>query len=118
MIVSETLRPAAAKQTPEGGPPLAGDDPVYLPDPVLDATVRMLVELAAQVWVDRERLLVMEQILAERGVVTREAVECFKPGPEQAKRLKEERNRFVEDVFRELRRVPVQEGRQSESRQR
>ena len=27
-------------QTPEGGTPLAGDDPVYLQDPVLDATVR------------------------------------------------------------------------------
>ena len=34
-------------ETPEGGTPIAGADPVYLADPLLDASVRMLVELSA-----------------------------------------------------------------------
>ncbi len=96
-----------SEQTPETGTPIAGDNPVYLPDPVLDATVRMVVELAAQVWVDRERLLVVEQLLAERGVVTREAIEHYQPSPEVAAAWKARRNQFVEDVFKPLRTLPL-----------
>lgn len=94
-------------QTPEGGIPLAGDDPVYLKDPVLDATVRMLVELSAQVWVERERRLTLEALLEARGLVTREAIEQFVPDEGQRVRVKTERDRFIEDVFKELRRIPL-----------
>ena len=102
--------PDSNKQTPEGGAPIAGTDPVYLRDPVLDATVRMVVELAAQVWVDRERLLAMEVLLAERGAVTREALATFKPDAQTSARFKAERTRFIDDVFKELRRIPVGPG--------
>jgi len=93
------------RQTPEGGTPLAGDDPVYLRDPVLDATVRMVVELTAQVWIDRERLLTIESLLDERGVLTREAIEQYKPSEARIAAIKAERDRFVADVFKELRRI-------------
>jgi hypothetical protein len=106
--VAETFDAEAyRRQTPEAGTPISGDDPIYLKDPILDATVRMLVELAAQVWVDRERLLVLEQLLAERGVATRAALAAYKPTGEQAAALKAERDKFIEDVFKELRRVPL-----------
>jgi hypothetical protein len=93
-------------QTPEGGTPLAGDDPIYLKDPVLDATVRMLVELAAQVWVDRERLLTIEALLDERGVVSRDCIERYTPSAERVALIATERRRFIDDVFKELRRMP------------
>jgi hypothetical protein len=93
------------RQTPEGGTPLAGDDPVYLRDPALDATVRMVVELAAQVWVDRERLLTIESLLADKGVVTREAIESYQATATRQAAVKAERDRFVADVFKELRRI-------------
>lgn len=97
------------RQTPEGGTPLAGPDPVYLQDPVLDATVRMVVELAAQVWVERERRITLETVLETRGLLTREQLEAFKPTAAQAAAIKEERNCFIEDVFKELRRIPVRQ---------
>lgn len=99
--------PQRNEQTPEGGTPLVGDDPVYLKDPLLDATVRMLVELAAQVWVDRERLLTIESLLDERGVVTRDSIENYKPAAERAAALRAERSRFIEEVFKDLRRIPT-----------
>lgn len=99
--------PGGTEQTPEGGTPLAGADPVYLENPVLDATVRMLVELSAQVWIERERRLSLEALLEQRGVLTREAIESLRPDPELAVRLREERNRFIDDVFKELRRIPL-----------
>ncbi len=96
-----------AAQTPEGGAPLVGPDPVYLENPVLDATVRMVVELAAQVWIERERRLALEAVLAARGVVGAGAVEGFKPDAAQSAALKAERARFIEDVFKDLRRIPA-----------
>ena len=94
-------------QTPEGGTPIAAADPVYLADPVLDATVRMVVELAAQVWVERERRITIEQLLEARGLQSRSDIEAFKPDASQAAALKAERSRFLEDVFKELRRIPL-----------
>lgn len=95
------------EQTPEGGTELAGADPIYLQDPVLDSTVRMVVELAAQVWVERERRISLETLLESRGIVTREAIENFVPDAAQAAALKAERSRFIEDIFKELRRIPI-----------
>ncbi len=101
------LRERYAGQTPEGGTPLAGPDPVYLESPVLDATVRIVVELAAQVWIERERRLALEQLLVARGLVAAGALETFQPDAAQTAALKAERGRFIEDVFKELRRIPV-----------
>jgi hypothetical protein len=94
-------------ETPEGGTPLVDDNPVYLPDPILDAAVRMLVELSAQLWIERERRWVTEQLLESRGLLTSHDIESFKPDPSQFADLKAERARFIEDVFKELRHIPI-----------
>jgi hypothetical protein len=67
----------------------------------------MLVELAAQVWVERERRITLETLLESRGLLSREAIEAFRPDAAQAAALKVERARFIEDVFKELRRIPI-----------
>lgn len=98
--------PLGEQQTPEGGTPLAGVDPIYLKDPILDATVRMLVELAAQVWVERERRLTLEARLESLGLLP--AAATAQPlSAATVAALKQERDRFIEDVFKELRRVPL-----------
>lgn len=94
-------------ETPEGGTPLAGEHPVYLPDPVVDAAVRMLVELSAQLWIERERRLVTEQLLEARGILQREEIEQFKPDADTLATIRYERSRYLESVFKELRRIPV-----------
>ena len=77
-----------AQQTPEGGTPIAGENPIYLKDPVLDATVRMVVELAAQVWIERERRMTLETLLEAQGTLSRAAIESFKPDAAQAAAFK------------------------------
>jgi hypothetical protein len=96
------------QQTPEGGTPLAGPDPIYLKDPLLDATVRMVVELTAQLWVEREHRFALEARLAEAGVLPAGALEHWKPSAEHVAHMRRERDRLVEDVFKELRRIPVE----------
>ena len=98
---------ASAPQTPEGGTPIVGPDPVYLPDPLLDATVRMVVELTAQVWVERERRIALEARLTDAGVLPAGAADHWQPSAEVSARLKLERDRLVDDVFKELRRIPA-----------
>ncbi|MEN9527216.1 MAG: hypothetical protein RLY56_1167 [Pseudomonadota bacterium] len=95
-------------QTPEGGTPIVGDDPVYLQDPIQDATVRMLLELAAQVWVERERRLTLEAMLETKGIIARDEIERFVPDSNLTAQIKDERTRFLEDIFKELRRIPLE----------
>lgn len=93
------------QQTPEGGVPLAGDNPSYFADPIQDALVNMVMELAAQVWVNRERMAALEAVLEERGELPADAVEGYRPDPQRAARLRQERDRFVADLLKEIQRL-------------
>jgi len=60
---SKRIRP----QTQEGGATLE-ESPVYFQDPALDRVVNMMMELAAQMWVQRDRMLAVEDLLAQNAV--------------------------------------------------
>lgn len=96
------------EQTPEGGVPSAGDHPHYFNDPILDCLTNMVLELAAEVWVNRERMLVFEQLLGEQDLISVDAVEDFTPSEEQQGSLREERDRFIAGIMREIRRLAEQ----------
>ena len=92
-------------QTPEGGEPLAGDDPILLKDPVVDALMRMVMEITAELWVERERRIALEDVLEGAGVITRDAVEGYEPTGERAAAFKQQRDELINGVFKELRRL-------------
>jgi hypothetical protein len=98
----------STQQTPEGGVPLAGDNPGYLADPIQDALVNMVMELAAQVWVNRERMSALETVLEERGDLPADAVESYRPSPQRAVQLRAERDQFVADILKEIQRLAPQ----------
>ncbi|MEQ8694641.1 MAG: hypothetical protein RIC85_04890 [Gammaproteobacteria bacterium] len=102
--------PDSRDQTPEGGAPVVGPNPIYLDDPVLDTMVSIVLELAAQMWVEREQRMVLESALAARGILTNETLENFEPTDEELNKIKLARTRFVDDVFKHLERVPVVKG--------
>ncbi len=88
--------------------PSAGDNPHYFNDPILDCLTNMLLELAAEVWVSRERSQIVEHLLEQQNLLTRDAVEKFVPSEEQQQRLREERDRFVGNLMGEIKRLAVQ----------
>jgi len=92
-------------QTPEGGVPLAGDDPVLLPDPVTDALLRMVTELTAELWVERDRRMVLEDVLVDAGVISSATLENYVPPESRRQHYRDERDALVQSVFKELRRV-------------
>ena len=99
-----------SEQTPEGGVPLAGDDPVLLKDPISDALMRMVTEITAELWVERERRLALEAVLQEAGLLSSDAVENYRPTEAQAAEIKRQRNELVKGVFKELRRMAKSAG--------
>lgn len=81
-------------------PGFAADNPVYLDRPEnVDGLFSALMEVASEVWVLRDRCAVLEELLAERGSVTREEIDRYQPGPELAKRLTAERELFLKRVM-------------------
>ena len=92
-------------QTPEGGMPLVGDNPTYFDEPVQDALVNMIMELAAQVWVNRERMSALEAVLEDAGQLNSDAVESYQPTADQAAARRVARDSFVADILREIQRL-------------
>ena len=99
------MNDAYHEQTPEGGEPLAGADPTLLADPVVDALMRMIMEITAELWVERERRLALEDVLEAGGVITCKSIEHHEPDAKRAAEIRQQRDQLVNGVFKELRRL-------------
>ena len=73
--------------------------PAYLGSDRLDDLARMLTELASEVWILKDRNMVLETLLAEHGAVTPAQVEAYQPDPETARRILAERAAFTARIF-------------------
>ena len=93
------------RQTPEGGAPLAGPNPHFFSDPIMDCLTNMVLELGAQVWVLKERIAAQEEALHQQGVLTQDAVEAVELSAEKKAALKKERDDFVASLLREIQRL-------------
>lgn len=61
----------------------------------LDGMMRMMLELASEVWVLRDRFSVLESLLAERGTLTAADLDAYQPGEDLAQQLDTQRAAFV-----------------------
>lgn len=80
-------------------PPQPAPLPAFFEHPVIDNLVTITLELGAELWVQKERMRVMEAILAEHGVITREAFERHRDSPEESARVQAERDAFVKRLY-------------------
>jgi hypothetical protein len=70
----------------------------YLESKELDAIVRMNTELLSELWILRDRVTVLEHLLAQKNVVQRSEIDAFAPSGELAEELERERAKLVERV--------------------
>jgi hypothetical protein len=70
----------------------------YTGDEMIDNIIRMNTELMSEVWVLRDRVTILEQMLQDKGVVSRKALDDFVPTGDLAKELLRERDGMVERV--------------------
>lgn len=64
----------------------------------MDALMRINTELMSELWILRDRVTVLEKMLEDKGVVSRQAINDFAPEGEFAEELDQERDKFVRRV--------------------
>ena len=65
----------------------------------LDDLMRINSELLAELWVLRDRVMVLEHLLAEKGVIDRQAIDDFQPSGALADELARERATMIKRVM-------------------
>ncbi|GGM18073.1 MULTISPECIES: hypothetical protein [Micromonospora] len=113
-VATETLRALGAYGgpgvgSPEQAQPLPGQTlprkakgarPQFFAEPGMEALVSTMVTLTSEVWVLRERVMTLEQLLADRRVVERGAVDDFTVAASDAETRDAEAAAFVARVLR------------------
>jgi hypothetical protein len=68
---------------------------VFFKDPAIDRLLAMVMSLAAELHVTKDRLATLEMTLEKSGTLASGALDGFVPNAEQADRLKAERESFA-----------------------
>lgn len=85
---------------PAGAPANAFAEPaVFLGSATDDDLYRMNLALLKELWVQRDRVAVLERLLVEHGVLGPEEVDRFQPDSDFAAVLAAERDAFVRSVL-------------------
>ena len=88
------------------GQEINGPGRTYFDDVVVDNIMDALLELSASVWTYRDRLFILEKVLAEQGTDVTKLIESYRPSAEDNNQRREERQAFVNRVFLSFNRRP------------
>lgn len=81
------------------------DTYTFLKDPVTDALMQVVIELGAETWITRRRMLVLERVMDAQGLLAPEMIETYTPTPEDEAHWRQERDRMLKSVYAALGRV-------------
>jgi hypothetical protein len=73
--------------------------PTYLHNATIEDVARMVESLTEELWILKDRTLVLEQLLIEKTGLSLDEIETYEPGPELAHRLARERQRVIRKVL-------------------
>ena len=68
----------------------AEPEQVFFDDPALDRAVAMIMALAAELSVAKDRAAILEHLLIKRGLLDRDTIDDFSPPPELEQKLRTE----------------------------
>jgi hypothetical protein len=86
-------------------------EPSFTGDPLKDRLLDALLGLTAELWVERDRRLVLERLLERSGAVTAEQIEQYRFTAEEEAARRNARDELVRRVFGGLRALPGGESR-------
>lgn len=72
---------------------------IYLGPDNIDDLGRMVTALLTELWITRDRVAVLEQVLQEKGVIAAGEVDDFAPSPEVDSALERVRDRMAANVI-------------------
>ncbi|MCL6647362.1 MAG: hypothetical protein K6U89_03375 [Chloroflexi bacterium] len=81
-------------------PPTIRDPrPQYFESPELDRFMAVVINLANELWVTKDRLFILERLLAQRGGVTPQEIDQYQPNEQERKELEEARKAYIARVL-------------------
>ncbi len=91
----------------ELGDEIGGNGRVYFENVVIDNVLDALLELSATVWTHHDRVIVLEKILAAKGIDVSEEIEGHLPDDAEIEARAAERDEFVNRIFGSFLRRPT-----------
>ena len=73
--------------------------PHYLKDPMIDNLLEINLQLTGEIWVNRDRQMIIEHLLATDGKVTPDMIEAFKPDSDMKDSMRNARRVFTQRIF-------------------
>ncbi len=70
----------------------------FFEDPAIDRAVAMIMTLAAELAVAKDRLRAMEVLLVRQGALQADALDAYQPDAEEAKNLAADRDAFARQI--------------------
>ena len=98
--------------------PDALPEQTFFADPALDRAVAMVMTLAAELWVTKDRLRGLEAVLAERGILPAGALDGYEPQAAERSRADAERRAYVAELVRCARGEQASKGAPADLHQR
>ncbi len=71
----------------------------WLGDPMLDRMMNVIMGLAEELYVTRDRLQVMERVLEERGALRRGELDRWRPNESQQAEILGDRDHFIQSIL-------------------
>lgn len=91
----------------ELGDEIGGNGRIYFDNVVIDNVLDALLELSATVWTHHDRVIVLEKILAAKGIDVSDEIEAHMPDETEIAARAAERDAFVERIFGAFLRRPT-----------
>ncbi|MFT7288194.1 MAG: hypothetical protein ACI87W_002309 [Halieaceae bacterium] len=85
---------------------IGGPGRVYYNDVITDNVVESLMEMSALLWTIRDRQIVLEKVLAEKGIEVTSLIESHEPDEAEMEDRRLERESMVQQLFKSFLRRP------------
>ena len=82
--------------------PEPGVEPSFLPHPLLDRLIDVVLSLGAELWAEKDRRQALEQILQTRGIIAADSIELLRFTAEQQAERTKQRDQFVQRIYATL----------------
>ena len=77
-----------------------GKKPTFFVDPQVDKLMAIVMALAGEVSVLRERLDTVERLVEAKGILSRQEIEAYRPDPQAAEEREQWRTAYIARVLR------------------
>ena len=74
----------------------------FLGDPIVDKVMKVVMALASETYVTRDRLALIERKLNEKGVVYSEDLDNYQPTDEEQAEVDRRRDEFVSSILKPI----------------